>query len=304
MLNLHLPVWQQLNPEGAPDHRVGVQTGGMEWDWQTGSEWSTGRSASAAKLYERYLVPAIFGPWADDLVALAGLRGGERVLDLACGTGVVARRAQEVLGEAGAVVGADINLDMLAVARGHSANPAIEWRGVDVRALPFDDGEFDVAFCQQGLQFVPDRTGTLREVWRVLRAGGLAVIAVWSSIEDSPGFDALANAIGSHIGAEAAAALRRGPFGYDPRNELEPSLFDTGFSQVRVEEREKLARFPSPEEFIRSYTLSTPLASAFSQADPNVRMRMIDEVAEALTQYTSPVELAFPTVACVAMATR
>jgi SAM-dependent methyltransferase len=128
----------------------------------------------------------------------------------------------------------------------HSTDLAIEWRTTDACALPFGDREFDLVFCQQGLQFVPDRVAALSEICRVLGTGGRAVLAVWSSIEDSPGFDVLANAIGSHIGADAAAGLRRGPFGDDPRDDLEPSLVDAGFSEVRVQEREKLVRFPSP----------------------------------------------------------
>jgi SAM-dependent methyltransferase len=180
----------------------------------------------------------------------------------------------------------------------------IEWRETDACALPFADREFDVVFCQQGLQFVPDRVAALSEICRVLGTGGRAVLAVWSSIEGSPGFDVLANAIGSHIGADAAAGLRRGPFGYDPRDDLEPSLVDAGFSDVRVQEREKLVRFPSPTEFVGRYALSTPIASGFSEADQSARTRLIDEVAAELQEFTSPAELAFPTVAYLAVATR
>jgi ubiquinone/menaquinone biosynthesis C-methylase UbiE len=271
-----------------------------EWDWHTGSELSGG----APEFYERYLVPAVFGPWADELVALADVQGGERVLDLACGTGVVARRARQALGESGVVVGADINRDMLQVARVNAADLAIEWHEADACVLPFEDGEFDVVFCQQGLQFVPDRAAALREIWRVLGAGGRAVLAVWSSIKDSPGFDALANAIGSHIGAEAAAGLRQGPYGYDPSKGLERSLADAGFSEVRAQQRNKLVRFPSPAEFVRRYALSTPLASTFAQADDAARKQLVDEVATALADFTSPAELAFPMVAYLAVAAR
>jgi SAM-dependent methyltransferase len=270
------------------------------WDWHTASDFS----ASAPELYERYLVPALFGPWADDLVALADLHDGERVLDMACGTGAVARQARAALGEDGVVVGGDINTDMLEIARVTSASLAIEWREADACALPFGDREFDVVFCQQGLQFVPDRAAALSEIRRVLRSGGRAVLAVWSSIEDSPGFNALADAIGSRIGAEVAAGLRRGPFGYDPRDDLERALVDAGFSETRAEQREKLVRFPSPAEFVRRYALSTPLAAAFSQADHTARTELIDEVATALNHFTSPAELAFPIVAYLALATR
>lgn len=271
-----------------------------DWDWYASSELS----ASAPELYERYLVPAVFGPWAEELVPLADMHGGERVLDLACGTGVVARRARQALGDSGVVVGADINRDMLQVARVNAANLAIEWREADACALPFQGGDFDVVFCQQGLQFVPDRAAALREIWRVLGVGGRAVLAVWSSIEDSPGFDALATAIGSHIGAEAAAGLREGPYGYNPNKGLERSLADAGFSDVRAEQREKVVRFPSPAEFVRRYALSTPLASAFSQADQSAQEQLIDEVAAALIDFTSPAELAFPMVAYLAVAAR
>jgi ubiquinone/menaquinone biosynthesis C-methylase UbiE len=271
-----------------------------EWNWHTAAE----SGASAPELYERYLVPVLFGPWADDLVSLAGLRGRERVLDLACGTGVVARQARAALAEGGLVVGADINQDMLRVARTQSADLAIEWRQADARALPFADHDFDVVFCQQGLQFVPERMAALSEIGRVLATGGRAVLAVWTSIEDSPGFDALASAIASHLGPEAAAGLRRGPFGYDARDDLKRNLVDAGFSEVRAQRREKLVRFPSPDEFVRRYALSTPLASAFSQADHSALAQLTDEVATALKEYTSPAELAFPIVACLAVAAR
>lgn len=177
-------------------------------------------------------------------------------------------------------------------------------RSVVTAREPFGDCEFEVVLCQQGLQFVPDRPVALNEIRRVLRPDGRAILAVWSSIEDSPGFDALANAIGAHIGEQAAAGLRRGPFGYDPRDDLERSLADTGFSEVRARQREKLVRFPSPAEFVRRYALSTPLAAAFSQADHTARTQLIDEVAAALHEYTSPTELAFPIVSYLAVATR
>jgi SAM-dependent methyltransferase len=271
-----------------------------EWDWHASSE----SGASPPDLYERYLVPALFGPWADDLVALADLRGRERVLDLACGTGAVARRARAALGEGGVVVGADINQDMLRVARAHSADLAIRWREADACALPFGDCAFDVVFCQQGLQFVPDRAAALSEIRRVLAPGGRAVIAVWSSLQDSPGFDALAGAISSHLGADAAAGLRQGPFGYEPREDLRERLGAAGFSKVQTQEREKLVRFSSPDEFVRRYASSTPLAAAFSHADQNARVRLTEAVAAALKGFTSPAELAFPIVAYLAVATR
>src|SRR5262245_23622242 len=121
------------------------------------AEWQV--AERAAELYQRYLVPAVTAPWAADLVARAQLRAGERVLDVACGTGVVARLAAERVGAGGRVVGLDVNAGMLAVARSLEPVPgaAIEWCEASVLEMPFAPATFDVALCQFGLQFFPDR---------------------------------------------------------------------------------------------------------------------------------------------------
>ncbi|HEV8526952.1 MAG TPA: methyltransferase domain-containing protein, partial [Actinomycetes bacterium] len=219
--------------------------------------------SSVWDLYQRYLVPAIFGPWAEDILKLAKLGGGERVLDVACGTGVVARGAREALGSGADVVGCDINPDTLRVARSASAGLAIEWRQADACSLPFPDSDFDVVLCQQGLQFFPDRAAALSEMRRVLRDGGRVVLAVWSSIERSPGFRALADAIERHMSAEAANRYRHGPFGYGRMVSLERELTAVGFVSVSVDERNKTVRFPSAQEFVRRY-VGSPLPSASS----------------------------------------
>ena len=122
------------------------------------------------ELYERYLVPAKFGPWAADLVALGAPKSGERVLDVACGTGVVTRLVVPHVGAKGKVVGLDLNAGRLEVARALSSisGITIEWREADVSALPFPDANFDLVTCQQGFQFFPDRLVALREMFRVL----------------------------------------------------------------------------------------------------------------------------------------
>ena len=134
--------------------------------WQVGS--------SAPEVYEPELVPAVFGPWASRVVALANPQPGERVLDVACGTGIVARAAAERVGPSGQVVGLDLNPHMLAVAQSvASERPAlpIEWREASVMAVPFSDAAFDIVYCQLGLQFFPDRLAALREMHRVLVSG-------------------------------------------------------------------------------------------------------------------------------------
>src|SRR5215475_2176295 len=145
---------------------------------------------SVPENYERYLVPTIFGPWALDLVEEAGARPGERVLDIACGTGIVARTAAGRVGSGGTVVGLDVSAPMLDVARVVAAGEglSIKWREGSAMKLPFPDTAFDVTLCQQGLQFFPDRATALREMHRVLGPGGRVALSVWRAIEGSPGF--------------------------------------------------------------------------------------------------------------------
>ena len=129
---------------------------------------------SVPENYERYLVASIFAAWADDLVEVAALQPSERVLDIACGTGIVARTAARKLGSGGRVVGLDLSAPMLAVARtaATAEGMTVEWREGSAAKLPLPDGAFDIVFCQQGLQFFPDRPAALREMFRVLSPRG------------------------------------------------------------------------------------------------------------------------------------
>src|SRR5262245_12620851 len=152
---------------------------------------------TSAELYERYLVPPVTLPWARDLVQRVGLRSGDRVVDVACGTGVVARLAALEVGQGGSVAALDLNRSMLAVGRSTEApkGAAITWHEGSADALPFGDGEFDVVLCQLGLQFFPNRQGALREMRRVLATEGRVGASVYTAIDQNPAADALAHAL-------------------------------------------------------------------------------------------------------------
>lgn len=142
---------------------------------------------SAPELYQRYLVPAITSLWAADLINRVQVRAGQTVLDVACGTGVVARLAAERMAS-GRVVGLDFNNGMLAVARSLPTKGAsTDWIEGSALNLPFPDNSFDVALCQLGLQFFPDRPLALREMRRVLVPSGRIALSVFSAIERTPG---------------------------------------------------------------------------------------------------------------------
>lgn len=150
---------------------------------------------TAAELYQRYLVPGITSKWADDLVHRTQLRTGEEVLDVACGTGVVARLAAKKV-TSGHVTGLDLNAGMLAVARGVLNEGApVKWIEGSALDLPFPSGRFDAVLCQLGLQFFPDQPKALREMRRVVREPGRIALSVYSPIERTPGADAFVRAL-------------------------------------------------------------------------------------------------------------
>ena len=207
-------------------------------------------AGSAPEIYERELVPAVFGAWAPILVELAQPRRGDRVIDVACGTGIVARIAAERGGPTGAVVGIDLNPGMLSVARSvvstdvGSGGP-LQWQEASADKLPFPDGSFDVVYCQLGLQFFADRAAALREMRRVLGAEGRLALMVWRGINESPGFAVLAEALQRHVGQ--AAAIMRAPFGLPDADELAALVRAAGFQNVAIHQRSGTVRFPSVE---------------------------------------------------------
>lgn len=196
----------------------------------------------AARAYEELFVPALFGPWASRVADLAEMRSGQRVLDVACGTGVLAREAAGRVGAAGSVVGLDPNPGFLAVAEELASG--IDWRQGVAGALPFDDESFDVVVSQFGLMFFPDRDQAVAEMIRVLRPGGRLAVAVWDSLDNTPAY-ATAVALLDRLAGQAAADALRAPFVLGDPLALDRLFADSGFASVEVETRVGTGRFPS-----------------------------------------------------------
>lgn len=254
---------------------------------------------SPGDIYERLLVPAIFAPWARDLVALAAVQPGERVLDLACGTGVVARAVAAQRGGAGEIVGLDRNPGMLATARAVAADLPIEWREGDATALPFADGAFEVVLCQQGLQFFPDQSAALAEVHRVLAAGGRALLSVWRPTRDIPGWRALEEALARHVGPRAAGAA----FSLGDARALRALLEGGGFRDIRIRSEVRMSRFPSAEAFVRAAVANAPtiLGPLAAQGEAGLA-QIVAEVAADLATSLDDEGLAFPQASNIAVA--
>ena len=214
--------------------------------------------------YQRYFVPAIGGPLAADLIEEAALRPGERALDVACGTGVVARLAAERVGPGGTLAALDVNPAMLSEARSiPSSGAAIQWYETSAEAMPFPDDAFDVVLCQLGLQFVADKKAALSEMRRVLVPGGRVLVSV---PPPSAFFDVLSDALARHAGDQAAGFVRM-VFSLGAAATIERLFQDAGFRDVAVRTYGKPLRLPVARDFLWQYVHSTPLAGMLSNLD-------------------------------------
>jgi ubiquinone/menaquinone biosynthesis C-methylase UbiE len=230
----------------------------------TDSVYGKAYGGSAPENYQRYFVPLIGGPFAEDLIAETALGPGERVLDVACGTGVVARLAAERVGPSGTVAALDLNPSMLSVARSvPSTGAAISWYETTAESIPLPDAAFDVVLCQLGLQFVADKSAALREMRRVLAPGGRVLV---TTPPPNAFFDVLDQAVSRHVGSEAGAFVRM-VFSLNDPAIIDRLFRDAGFADVNVRTYAKDLRLPEAREFLWQYVHCTPLTGMLANLD-------------------------------------
>src|SRR5690242_5320561 len=263
----------------------------------------------AAELYQRRLVPAVTAGWAVSLVDRVGLRRGERVLDVACGTGVVARVAAERVGRTGRVAGIDINAAMLGVARSLQAGAGarIGWVRGSVDSLPCADASHGVVLCQLGLQFVPDRPAALAQMRRVLMPGGRLGVSVYGPIEHNPATFALAEALDRHLGPDASMT-KRAEHALADAALLRTLAGEAGFKRIKIVTETRIVRFASVSDYVRIQLTATPLASLPPHQPGRPGQRLVEvliaDVAAALKPHQTEAGLAFPQEAQVLVADR
>jgi len=250
-------------------------------------------SQDAAERYERVVVRSILGPWAPLLVEAAGVSAGERVLDLACGTGVVARVAAERVGSHGRVVGTDLNPGMIAVARTLPVRDGatIQWLECSALDLRLPDASFDVVLCQQGLQFFPDKPLAMREMRRVLEPGGRIALSVWNSTGryNSAVGEALARFVSNDVSVRFCAS-RQAP----GKEELKRLAKDASFSGVEVQVRGLNVHLDHPENFTLEHLAATPVAPTLAAVDDDVREQIGAAVRKQLQRYRDGEGVTFP----------
>lgn len=238
----------------------------------------------AARLYERIAARYILGPWVPSLVDAVDLAPGERVLDVACGTGVVARIAAQRVGSRGRVTGVDLNAGMISVARSLQVadGAPIEWLEGSALALPLPDANVDAVLCQQGLQFFPDKALALREMRRVVRRGGRLGLSVWSGIGFYNG--TVGEALARFIGEDTAArfyASRKVP----GKQELERLAMAAGWSEVEVRASQLNIHLPGLDRFVLDHLAGTPVAAAMASANAEARRNIGASVKRAMERF-------------------
>jgi ubiquinone/menaquinone biosynthesis C-methylase UbiE len=236
-------------------------------------------TAEVAKVYEAQFVPAFFAQWAPRLLDAAGVTDGQRLLDVACGTGVVARTAAERVGASGSVVGVDLSEAMLAVAR--EVRPDLAWRHGDAAHLPFGDREFDVVVSQMAMMFFPDPTAALREMRRVARPSGTVGVLVPGALTANRPYELFVDIVTRHAG-EAARSLVTTYFALGDADHLARLFTDAGLTVTAATNPVGESRFGSVDELVTIEVDSTPLGD---RLDSPARERILADCRDELAHW-------------------
>ena len=242
-------------------------------------------TGSIPKLYERYLVPLIFEPYATDLGNRLASRTLTRVLEIAAGTGVVTRKLASVLPESVSIVATDLNQSMLDMASAVGTSRPVEWRQADAMQLPFGDATFDALVCQFGVMFFPEKSKAFSEARRVLRPGGVFIFNVWDRIKENEFADTVTTALESLFPEDPPRFLARTPHGYCDRPTIERDLTSGGFtasiqiSTVAARSRAESSRVPA-----LAYCQGTPLRNEIEARDASRLGEATDLAAQAIAQ--------------------
>jgi ubiquinone/menaquinone biosynthesis C-methylase UbiE len=264
-------------------------------------------ASNPAQMYEDVLVRHIFRPLSKEVLEIAPPQSGDRVLDVACGTGIILREASHQIPELGRLAGIDLNPGMIEVGQQlvESSEHNIEWHVTSVESLPFENQEFTLAYCQQGLQFFPDRRAALTEMHRVLQDGGRMVTVTWRDLALHPFISALNDVSIEHAGTPMLAE----PFSLGNTAEIETIFADAGFSSITTRHVSFTMRTDAPEQHMRMLLMgATAAIPSLQQLTPEERVnlvsRVISHAGPVFEEHSHEGELAMEWHATVAIGTR
>jgi len=242
-------------------------------------------AGSIPKLYEQYLVPLIFDPYATDLANRLRSRSLSRVLEIAAGTGVVTRVLASELPDNVSIVATDLNQAMLDQASVVGTKRTVEWRQADATQLPFADGTFDAVVCQFGVMFFPEKSKAYSEARRVLRRGGVFIFNVWDRIAENEFADTVTAALESVFPKDPPRFLARTPHGYHDHRIIERDLATGGFTAApRIDTVAARSRATSPRNPAIAYCQGTPLRNEIETRDASRLGEATDIAAEAIAK--------------------
>jgi len=215
-------------------------------------------ASSVAQVYQSHMVPLIFEPYAADIADRLSGRRVTRLLEIACGTGVVTRALDQALPESAAIVATDLNPAMLEHAQAQGTRRKVEWQKADAMALPFPDASFDCVACQFGAMFFPDKVHAFAEARRVLKPGGVFIFNVWDRIEDNVFADEVGRALAGVFPQDPPRFMQRTPHGYHDRDAIGLHLEDAGFKGAKMHTLAVKSRAPDGAFVATAYCQGTP----------------------------------------------
>jgi ubiquinone/menaquinone biosynthesis C-methylase UbiE len=244
-------------------------------------------AGSIPAIYDQYMVPLIFAPYARLLAERAARVRPSRILETAAGTGVVTEELHRALPEA-AIIATDLNAPMLEQAARRISATNVHFQPADAEALPFRNGDFDLVVCQFGVMFFPDKVKANSEARRVLREGGRYMLAIWDCIEHNLATMTAGKAVAALFPIDAARFFERVPFRYHDVGQIEQDLLSAGFTDIELETVELRSRAASARDVAIGLVQGTPMRSDIEQIDAAMLGPATDAAEEALRQFEGP----------------
>ncbi|HEY4892701.1 MAG TPA: class I SAM-dependent methyltransferase [Reyranella sp.] len=241
-------------------------------------------AGSIPEIYDRFLVPLIFDPYAADLAGRVALAQPRDVLETAAGTGVLTRALASRLAPSTRIVATDLNQPMLDQASQRQADGRAEWKQADALALPFGDGGFDVVACQFGVMFFPDKVQGYKEARRMLRPGGRFLFNVWGPIEDNDFADVVTQALARVFPGDPPRFMARTPHGHHDVGRIREDLKSAGFADLSVDAVDATSKAASARHAAVAFCQGTPLRNEIEARDASRLEEATNQAADALAR--------------------